>query len=746
MSVKRKTWVVFFALGALLLASVLIAGCDDPYTIKDYLDDLQKNTPAPAQPKGLIVTGQGWSYNSAGGVITLQDGAVVTVKGVTAKERLAAAPGAKAEVTLDGVSIDLSATSGANALDLGDGAEVTLVLSGTNSLKSGATASGIHVPAGRTLNIDSDNDGTLKVDGGIGGNMQEDGGVIAIQGGTVASNGGDNGAGIGGGFAGDGGEVTISGGVVIAKGAEGSAGIGGGWCGEGGVIRISAGTVFAQAGARGRGETEDPAAIGGGSGEAQEGEVIIGDGPVVVGSGITISVTDGTITLNVPLTIPEGANLSVPEGWTLNTGNLLTNNGTITNDGIVTGEVDGSGVIDSLAVTYHLNGGSLNGVSGESKEWFRPSESYTLPTPTFTDHTFIGWYDNAKFDGSPVREVPADTAEDPLEFWAQWLTVNIESRGSSGPKWYYEPGEVYEIFGTTYLGGSVILQDGANLTLTGGPAPVSVVAESGAPVSVVAESGARVNLRLNSLNLIFHPHYNLTVYGGIFASQAAQLTLLLEGTSYAGGTDDWHWSSALIAAPETIIDSASSDNAGTDASSRSTEGTFFAQGDGLLWYTGITSPAVQGSVTMLGGVLVAQNDHYYAINGGRNDIDGTLTARGGVVIAPHAIESLVYPKDSTAVVFVGNVPAGFSEDDHSDLVVCGGEWTFDAETSAIILNAPLTIHPGVTLRIPDGWTLKLNNQTLSIASSGTVICSSNTASSIAGGSVTIQADNGTITD
>jgi uncharacterized repeat protein (TIGR02543 family) len=251
--------------------------------------------------------------------------------------------------------------------------------------------------------------------------------------------------------------------------------------------------------------------------------------------------------------------------------------------------------------------------------------------------------------------------------------VNVASPGASGPRW-------------SYANSTITIQNGANLTLTGGPTPNSV--------SVA--SGAAAILTLNNMTLGTST-YGSETYRGIDASQAAQVTLLLEGASSAGGwTGSDYGTAALIAAPVTVIDSAASENPGDLAtSSRSTGGTFIARGNSAHWWP----PAIQGNVTMLGGVLIAQNDPYL----NDNTISGTLTARGGVVICPSAINTLVRPADSTAVVFVNNVPSGWYQTNHSDLVVCDTELSFGDNT--ITLNERLRIPAGVTLRIPAGWTL-----------------------------------------
>ena len=173
-------------------------------------------------------------------------------------------------------NVTLNAGDNNSAMDVRDGAEVTLLLSGTNTLNGDESFSGepgIWVPAGAKLTIKGE--GALEVTGGkctggysygaaaIGGGYNQDFGTIVIESGTVtarAAAGG--GAGIGGGYrvgsaSTQSGNVTITGGWVRAYGghAEGlvfesnGAGIG---AGENshyeGTITISGGVVYAESG------------------------------------------------------------------------------------------------------------------------------------------------------------------------------------------------------------------------------------------------------------------------------------------------------------------------------------------------------------------------------------------------------------------------------------------------------------------------------------------------------------------
>ncbi|GAB6392537.1 MAG: S-layer family protein [Treponematales bacterium] len=214
-------------------------------------------------------TGAGWSYNEASGVFTISGGAGVEVRGSTTGNRVVVR--GTAEITLSGAHIDLSPNDTPGdaepdaliPLALAQGANVTLRLSGTNTLKAGYGSAGVHVPSGRTLTITSaagegQTSGRLDVTGGgfcaaVGGGLSESGGVITISGGTVTATGGIEGAGIGGGDYGSGGTISITGGSVTAAATYMAAGIGGGGDGSGGNITITGGTVTANGGQYGAG-------------------------------------------------------------------------------------------------------------------------------------------------------------------------------------------------------------------------------------------------------------------------------------------------------------------------------------------------------------------------------------------------------------------------------------------------------------------------------------------------------------
>ena len=200
-------------------------------------------------------------------VITQHDSENATSNTVT----INAAPGATANVTLDGVNIDASKESGVNidasdkaAIQTGGEGKVVIELDGNNTVQGGDGHAGVEKNNGGNLTITDENDnGSLEANGGaggagIGGGANGSASNITISGGAVNATGGTDAAGIGGGTQGEGSNITISGGKVEANGSAGAAGIGGGAYGEGNNITISGGTVNANGGT-------DAAGIGGGA-------------------------------------------------------------------------------------------------------------------------------------------------------------------------------------------------------------------------------------------------------------------------------------------------------------------------------------------------------------------------------------------------------------------------------------------------------------------------------------------------
>ena len=195
----------------------------------------------------------------------------------------------------------------------------------------------------------------------------------------------------------------------------------------------------------------------------QEGFGIYGDHVVINGGVVTTTNLQGgygirgyyDVTINgglVTANATEGAygisaghsNELIMLGWTNETDRITSDSysGTVT---VATGQafVDGAGnyylstLTDSqvaamwgqtlipftnfdtpFAITYETNGGTLP--SGYPAT-YTYAETVTLPIPTKEDYTFMGWYDNADFEGDPVAELTAGTALGDKTFYAYWV-------------------------------------------------------------------------------------------------------------------------------------------------------------------------------------------------------------------------------------------------------------------------------------------------------------------------------------
>ncbi len=279
---------------------------------------------------GLTVSGgsETTDYTYENNVLTIKTGAPLTISNADPRtptaDRIVVPDGVTADVTLDGVNIDVSGEDYGCAFAVEAGGEAHITLSGVNTLKSGKYRAGLEVPENTAVTISGT--GCLSATGGNfgagigggGGSNGGDGGEITISGGTVTATS-VNGAGIGGGGTssaldgngGNGGKITISGGTVTAASSNQGAGIGGGRKGKssnvggnGGEITISGGTVTATA-FHGTG-------IGGGDG---------GDGGTVKifgqGTTVTASSNDYFDVGNTPSDYGGDGSLSVKNGATL---------------------------------------------------------------------------------------------------------------------------------------------------------------------------------------------------------------------------------------------------------------------------------------------------------------------------------------------------------------------------------------------------------------------------------------------
>ncbi|MGI6388647.1 MAG: hypothetical protein ACOX7Q_00385 [Kiritimatiellia bacterium] len=353
-------------------------GCTNTVAIKDGVGSsgvTVNGVDAVFGPQGY--NEGGWS-NSSRDIRLFGTGPFV-VSGANAASgvRLVGTANAMNTVVLSNLTLGAGGDS-RSALLLESGANMTLVLEGTNTLWSGPKRAGIGVGAGRTLSINNapgDDAATLVVTGGsggagIGGNRYLDGGTVTISGGRVLATAGTSGAGIGGGSDGSGGSVTISNATVIAMSDAGGAGIGGGVDGNnGGTVVIASGTVTAT--------SRTGAGIGGGSGGSGGSTTIYGGtvtatstgGGAGIGGGYDYGGTGGTITIidgNVTATGGDGG-AGIGGGYMGTGGAITISNGVVTATGDGGGAGVGSGAYsgdfeDGYTVT--IAGGQLMAAGG----------------------------------------------------------------------------------------------------------------------------------------------------------------------------------------------------------------------------------------------------------------------------------------------------------------------------------------------------------------------------------------------
>jgi hypothetical protein len=340
-------------------------------------------TTASATPTGVTVngvaldddissSGTGWSYVAY--TLTLSGAGPFTLSGTNEWGMVRVVVSANVTSTVTLSNLTLRATSNNQcAFELGTNANVSLFLTGTNTLASGATQAGLAVAAGRTLSITNtpgDEASALTVTGGdrsagIGGGEGGDSGTVMISGGTVTALGGYQGAGIGGGRNGAGGTVTISGGTLTATGGwdgNGGAGIGGGYGGTGGTVTIVGGTVTAQGGYQsagigggrnGAGGTVD---VSGGTLTATAGNEGAGIGGGYQGNGGMVTISGGTVTASSG---SEGAGIG--GGYYGDGGTVTISGGTVT---ATSGTSDANGYAAGIGGGHHGAGGTVTVTGG----------------------------------------------------------------------------------------------------------------------------------------------------------------------------------------------------------------------------------------------------------------------------------------------------------------------------------------------------------------------------------------------
>ena len=195
----------------------------------DYLVDVygRYTTAEPNLPVGVTVdgtdvhllAGPGWTYNPYGRQLAITNDCVIS--GSNGVGAVSVRIAADCAVTLSNVCLLPSGSSSTYfPVLLCDGVSATLVLAGSNTLRSSQASAAVGVPTNTALTVAGD--GNLDAFSGyggavIGGWKRTGCGTIAIEGGILVLCSDTEAACIGGGEYSDGGDVTISGGTVLLR-------------------------------------------------------------------------------------------------------------------------------------------------------------------------------------------------------------------------------------------------------------------------------------------------------------------------------------------------------------------------------------------------------------------------------------------------------------------------------------------------------------------------------------------------
>ena len=302
-----------------------------------------------------------YTYDSTTGVLTINTATPLTISGTSTSDRIEVASGISANITLSGVSINVSTTSYC-AFKIADNStgNVTVTLIGDNVLKSGTLCAGLQ-KNGTSGSLTINGSGSLTAEGGmygagIGGGNMGNGTNIEISSGTIIATGTTSAAGIGGGKNGYGSNIKITGGNVTATGGSYAAGIGGG-AGDygsnssyGSKITVSGTSTVVNA----KGGDSGGAGIGGGQN----------------GQGTEIEITGGTVTATGRIGAGiGGGKRGSGSGITIDDGKIIATGGTSGGAGIGGGSNGiGSNITINGGEITATGNGSGTGIGGGSDE------------------------------------------------------------------------------------------------------------------------------------------------------------------------------------------------------------------------------------------------------------------------------------------------------------------------------------------------------------------------------------------
>ena len=310
--------------------------------------------------------------------------------------------------------------SGVNTQYVWDGQSITVsgeVILCLNGQKLDLKGQHISVGSGASFTLcDCSTGGVLTGGSGSngGGVYVGGGGTFTMTGGSIAGNTANAGGGV---YVDEGGTFTMEDGSINNN--QATSGGGGGVMVNEGSFTLSGGSII--------GNTTNSDTFGYGGGVCLYGTFNLSGDAIIQNNtkdGTADNLYLGWNTINITGPLGENARIGVTaegiprsfiSGWSdnmagENPADYFSSDGDALGIGL---NADGNVVLGSLCTTITLdpNGGTLPEYSLVA--------GAALPIPTKTGYTFAGWYENQKFSGDPVKDVPTDSTEN-LNFYAKW--------------------------------------------------------------------------------------------------------------------------------------------------------------------------------------------------------------------------------------------------------------------------------------------------------------------------------------
>ena len=631
----------------------------------------------------FLVSGTVRKVSYSGGVLTVQDGAEIVVTAAAGADRkvtdhILVSKNASASITLNGLKIDVGGMDQTAAFEISDGSagNVTVILAGSCTLKSGSQCAGLQ-KNGTAGSLTIQGSGSLRAEGGasgagIGGGA---GGscsniIIGSGVGTVTATGGECAAGIGGGAGGSGSEITIDGGTVRAAGGRYGAGIGGGQNAGGRTVIINGGDVTATGGSSGAG-------IGGGN-EGGNSDITIRSGHVTAVGGEYSAGIGGGAGGSAAILIQGGTVSATGGNLGAGIGTGQSGSGSVTISGGDVKAIGGNGGAD---IGVGKNGGDFVFSTGENGNAIITASNITGGNHTEAWDCVLLQGNSYMVYGSPTLNsnfmIPAGvtmtitegstlTVSSGVELMNHGLLrlngtlVNHGTISGSGKCWeelFYGDLRVYEN-GTKVTGyvtydsaaRTLTVLDGADVTISMRPGVDNT--ENGDRIVVAKDASARITLsgvdiRRTGTEAPFEIKANSTGDVTVVLADGTQNNLQSSAKGYAGlqkNGNDERCGTLYITGSGSLTASGGDVGAGIGGGGHdSNTRNIVIQGGTVTAVGGIHSPGIgcagadecadADHIVIDGGTVNARGGEYGAGIGGGNQGDTSIIVNGGNVTA-----------------------------------------------------------------------------------------------------------------